>query len=92
MLYEVITLSSEEFPHFPQPDDAKMTPINGGILGDMIDKTYFSVSTDETKYNLNGIYFKSETENGKGILRLVATDGHRLAMTFRPVDTTSIVV
>jgi len=89
-LFNIVGLSSEEFPHFPQPDDAKMTPINGGILGDMIDKTYFSVSTDETKYNLNGIYFKSETENGKGILRLVATDGHRLAMTFRPVDTTSI--
>jgi DNA polymerase-3 subunit beta len=43
----------------------------------MIDKTIFSVSNDETKYNLTGIYFKSENEN---VLSMVSTDGHRLSM------------
>ena len=43
----------------------------------MIEKTIFSISTDETKYNLTGIYFKSEESN---ILTMVSTDGHRLSM------------
>jgi DNA polymerase-3 subunit beta len=89
-LFNIVGLSSDEFPHFPEPDESRMVPINGAILGDMIDKTYFSVSTDETKYNLNGIYFKTEDEKGKNIIRLVATDGHRLAMTIRPLEITDI--
>lgn len=89
-LFNIVGLSSDEFPHFPEPDESKMVPLSGVILNEMIEKTYFSVSTDETKYNLNGIYFKSEEESGKNILRLVATDGHRLAMTLKPIETAAI--
>jgi DNA polymerase-3 subunit beta len=89
-LFNIVGLSSDEFPHFPEPDESKMVPLSGVILNEMIEKTYFSVSTDETKYNLNGIYFKSEEESGNNILRLVATDGHRLAMTLKPIETAGI--
>ena len=86
-VFNIVGLSSDEFPHFPEADVSKMFPLNSSLLGYMIEKTYFSVSTDETKYNMKGIYFKSVEEEGKNILRLVATDGHRLAMTQREVDT-----
>ena len=89
-VFNIVGLSSDEFPHFPEPDETKMVPLSGKLLGEMIEKTYFSVSTDETKYNLNGIYFKIIEENGKNMLLLVATDGHRLALAQRPVETPEI--
>ena len=48
-------------------------------LLDQIDRTSFAVSSDETRYNLNGVFF----EPTQGVLRLVATDGHRLSLSER---------
>lgn len=89
-LFNIVGLSSEEFPHFPEADENRMIPINGSLLNEMIEKTFFSISTDDTKYNLNGIYFKKIEEDGQNVLRLVATDGHRLAMVQRGVQTPQI--
>jgi DNA polymerase-3 subunit beta len=44
-----------------------------------IDKTKFAVSTEETRYFLNGIFLHTLEKDGKELLRAVATDGHRLA-------------
>lgn len=89
-LFNIVGLSSDEFPHFPEPDETKMFPLSSALLAEMIEKTYFSVSTDETKYNLNGIYFKKIEEENKNYLLLVATDGHRLALVKRPIETPEI--
>jgi DNA polymerase-3 subunit beta len=56
----------------------------------MIDKTAFSISTDESKYNLNGIYFRSVEEEAKQMLRLVATDGHRLSMIQKEMNASHV--
>ncbi len=45
----------------------------------LIDKTKFAVSTEETRYFLNGIFLHTLEKDGKELLRAVATDGHRLA-------------
>ena len=45
----------------------------------LIDRTQFAISTEETRYYLNGIYFHTTDDNGTTMLRAVATDGHRLA-------------
>ena len=42
----------------------------------LIDKTRFAVSTEETRYYLNGIYFHAAESQGIPVLRTVATDGH----------------
>ena len=55
--------------------EAEYAAIDGPVLKDMIDKTLFAVSNDETRFHLNGILFESD---GKTV-KLVATDGHRLA-------------
>jgi len=49
-------------------------------LARLIDKTRFAVSTEETRYYLNGLYLHTVVENGEQRLRAVATDGHRLAL------------
>jgi DNA polymerase-3 subunit beta len=46
----------------------------------LIDKTRFAISTEETRYYLNGLYLHTVVENGITKLRAVATDGHRLAL------------
>ncbi len=45
----------------------------------LIDRTQFAISTEETRYYLNGIYFHAVEDEGEMMLRAVATDGHRLA-------------
>jgi DNA polymerase-3 subunit beta len=53
-------------------------------LARLIDKTRFAVSTEETRYYLNGLYLHTVVENGQAMLRCVATDGHRLALAETP--------
>jgi DNA polymerase-3 subunit beta len=48
-------------------------------LKGLIDRTRFAISTEETRYYLNGIYLHAAESNGMPVLRAVATDGHRLA-------------
>jgi DNA polymerase-3 subunit beta len=49
-------------------------------LARLIDKTRFAISTEETRYYLNGLYLHVVSEGGEAKLRAVATDGHRLAL------------
>jgi DNA polymerase-3 subunit beta len=64
-------LSAGSFPHIFRLDS---TALKG-----LIDKTQFAISTEETRYYLNGIYLHTLETGGKLKLRSVATDGHRLA-------------
>jgi len=51
----------------------------------LVDKTKFAISTEETRYYLNGIYVHAAERNGAQVLRAVATDGHRLASVEIPL-------
>ena len=73
-------LAAEDFPPAPEIKDSAMERMDGEFLRGLIDKTYFAVSTDEHKYNINGFYL----ERGEGFTRMAATDGHRLAFVERP--------
>jgi DNA polymerase-3 subunit beta len=55
------------------------------FLSEMIDRTMYAASADETRYNLNGVYFEQLKDAGK--VRMVATDGHRLAIVDRMLGT-----
>lgn len=74
--FNIMGLPSKDFPAFPAIDESKLEAIENGSLKEMIDKTSFAVSTDETRYNING--FLLEKDEAK--IRMVATDGHRLAL------------
>jgi len=73
---KIVGLSAEDYPVLPSTEGAMEFTINGQILAEMIDKTQFAISTNETRYYLNGVFFV--TVNGN--LRMVATDGHRMAL------------
>ena len=55
------------------------------VLRTLFEKSSFAVSTEETRYYLNGVYFHAAEEGGETVLRAVATDGHRLARIDAPL-------
>jgi DNA polymerase-3 subunit beta len=89
-LFNIVGLSADEFPYFPYPEKENFIGIKSNIIKEMIDKTYFSISNDETKYNLNGIYFKSEKMDDDSRFSLIATDGHRLSMISKEIKYNNI--
>lgn len=72
-------LSVDDFPSMGAGDFPHRFHLNGTILRSLIDRTRFAISTEETRYYLNGIYLHAADIDGKPLLRAVATDGHRLA-------------
>jgi DNA polymerase-3 subunit beta len=74
--FKIIGLSQDEFPPLPDFDGAKEFRIPQAMLRDGLRKTSYAISSDETRYVLNGIF----TSFREGKLTLVATDGRRLAM------------
>ena len=83
----LVGLDPKEFPSIPglsaKPGKGA-TELKGpaSLLAAMIESTLFAVSLDETRLNLSGVYL----ENHSGALRMVATDGHRLAMIDRKLE------
>ena len=74
--FKIIGLPDGEFPPLASFDDAKDYKIPQAIFRNGLKKTSYAISTDETRYVLNGIF----TSFKEGKLTLVATDGRRLAM------------
>jgi DNA polymerase III subunit beta len=74
--FKIIGLASEEFPKLPEFKDKEVVELEQALLKQMLNRTSFAVSLDETRYILNGIMFKIN----QGNLTLVATDGKRLAI------------
>jgi DNA polymerase-3 subunit beta len=82
--FRIVGLPAEDFPALPRFDKVPFADVDASLLLDMIERTFFAVSTDETRYNLNGVFF----EAGPSALRLVATDGHRLSLAEKPIEAT----
>ena len=81
-VFKIVGMDAREFPQFPVFTADQLLPVPAEVLREMIEKTLFAVSTDETRHNLNGVYVE-EREPGK--LCMVATDGHRLALIERGI-------
>lgn len=74
--YTLRGLPGTDFPPMPRPAEGAPTlSLDAKVLGDLIAKTAFSVSTDETRAHLNSALFEWEGET----VRMVSTDGHRLS-------------
>jgi DNA polymerase-3 subunit beta len=73
------TLAPEDFPDLTAGEFSHTFQIAAADLRRLIDKTRFAISTEETRYYLNGIYLHTAMRGKQPTLRAVATDGHRLA-------------
>lgn len=75
-VFKIVGMDAREFPQFPKIEAKGLSSTPSWTIREMIERTIFAVSTDETRYSLNGV-FVEEGDGGK--VRMVATDGHRLA-------------
>jgi len=79
------TLPESDFPDLAAGDMTHKFSLTAADLKRLIDKTQFAISTEETRYYLNGIYLHTAGTGKSAMLRAVATDGHRLAQVELPL-------
>ena len=86
--FKVVGLSSSEYPALPAIEREGLTPLAGSGLLALIRKTLFAVGDNDARYILNGLLVTLTTAEKKTTLRLVGTDGHRLAVAEQEVGAT----
>jgi DNA polymerase-3 subunit beta len=77
--FQLQSLPASDFPDLTTGDFAHKFELSAVELRRLIEHAQFAISTEETRYYLNGIYFHTAEAGGATVLRAVATDGHRLA-------------
>jgi len=80
--FVILGLTEAEFPPIGEKLDGKQFKISQAVLKDALKKTSYAISTDETRYVLNGIFASFKDSK----VTLVATDGRRLAMIENEID------
>jgi DNA polymerase-3 subunit beta len=79
--YKLVGMPPDDFPPVVPASPGAWLTLDAKTLRDMLTQTSFAVSHDETRYALNGVLFAVSSKE----MRLVATDGHRLALSVRTV-------
>ncbi len=83
--FALASLPVEEFPLLGQTEGGNSFSVAARDLRSLIDRARFAISTEETRYYLNGIFLHATENDGVPVLRAVATDGHRLARVEIPL-------
>jgi len=80
-LFKLAGITPSDFPEIQIPSDIAWLSVPRATLKDLIEKTAFSMSDDETRMSINGVYLRIDAGSGEGVSRLtmVSTDGHRLS-------------
>ena len=81
----LVVLPTDDFPSMTAGALPHRFAVSALALRGLIDRTRFAISTEETRYYLNGIYLHAGESDGTAVLRAVATDGHRLARVEEPL-------
>ena len=82
-VFNLAGLDPEEFPSLPTYSDESFSQVSTNLMKEMIEKTVFAASSEESRYHLNGILISQSKKGEREILRMVATDGHRLSLLDR---------
>ena len=83
--FNLATLPREDFPVMASTEYTANFTAPAPVLRRLFDKSRFAISTEETRYYLNGVYMHVADGEGGRTLRCVATDGHRLARIDAPL-------
>ncbi len=82
-VFNLSGLDPGEFPTLPSYSEEDLVAVKSFDLAGMIETVIFAASTEESRYNLNGVFFETMSSGDKNLARMVATDGHRLALIER---------
>ncbi len=79
--FRIVGLPPEEFPVSPSTESEEKIQINPTLLSGLIRRTLFATGENNPQYILNGVLIQLDKKNGdEGLIRFIATDGHRLAV------------
>lgn len=82
--FKMMSLPKDDFPALPVSQEGEKIDVSSSLLAEAIEKTVFAMSHDQTRQALNGILMEiAPAEGDEADLRLIATDGHRLAFVQR---------
>ncbi|HYA94495.1 MAG TPA: DNA polymerase III subunit beta [Thermodesulfobacteriota bacterium] len=82
-IFNLAGLDPEEFPSLPAYQEESFSLVSTRLFREMVEKTVFAASNEESRYHLNGVLLVRSKQAGKEALRMVATDGHRLSLIDR---------
>jgi len=87
-MYNLAGTSSEEYPDFPEYNEETLVSLPCELIKELIDKTIISVAQErESNYTLTGILLEKEkNEEGRSLLKMVSSDGHRLSIMEKDLD------
>ena len=81
--FKIAGLAADDFPRIPEISSEDLFQVSSETFEEMISKTVFSVSDDEMRRSLSGLFFE---KRGEHTLRMVATDGHRLSFVDQKIE------
>ena len=84
--FNLLCLPTDNFPTFADEFDSQEVNINSTTLLKLLNKTKISISNDDTRHYLNGVYFHLTEAQGKNFLTGVATDSHRLSSSSLEIE------
>ena len=82
-IFNIAGLDPDEFPSLPAHQEEFFSQVSTHLIKEMIEKTVFAASNEESRYHLNGIHFSENKQGEREVVRMVATDGHRLSLIDR---------
>ncbi len=82
-IFNLAGLDPEEFPSLPTYQEENFSAVSTRLIRELIEKTVYAASNEESRYHLNGVLFVQLKSGAKEIVRMVATDGHRLSLIDR---------
>ena len=86
-IFNIMGVDAKEYPVlFSDEKEVDFIELPGKLVNEMINKTIYVVSNDESRKNLLGVFMAQENKEEKNFLRMVATDGYRLSMIDRQID------
>ncbi len=96
-VFNIAGLDPDEFPSLPIFQEKSFSTISAQVIREMIEKTVYAASNEESRYHLNGILLTQQKKGEKEVLRMVSTDGHRLSLVDRgeisiPIGEKGIIV
>jgi DNA polymerase-3 subunit beta len=82
--YQILSLAAENFPPLPNLENQPMLELKSAAFKEMLEKTGFSIATDDLQPQLAGVYLERLPDSNT--LRLVSSDGHRLSLIDREIE------
>ncbi len=85
--YNLGFMPPDEYPVFVEPENVTTAEVPSKVLREMIAKTIYAVTLEEAGFKLSGTFLEKVVQGGKALLRMVATDGHRLSLIDKEMET-----